>query len=136
MSATNQALIGRYPGASLLAAFGPNGSQADILQIGGGPNNSPEFTIYVSVDYTGAVHFNSSGLTPTNGKGGNGLYTTQGTLVGRFPLAGINLFPSSVAQVFAEAFPNNPSNLDIIQIVNQGGNISYWLDSTGVAHGS
>lgn len=41
----------------------------------------------------------------------------------------------SVAQVFTDAFAN-PSSQDILQVINAGGNIHYYLDHLGVAHGS
>lgn len=59
--------------------------------------------------------------------------TGDRTRIGRFQT---NLTAgSTLAQLFANVF-DNPANLDIIQVVNEGGNVSYWLDSTGVAHGS
>jgi hypothetical protein len=60
---------------------------------------------------------------------------TNGIRVGRF---GSNFGPAdtyTTAQLFADAF-NNPSRLDILQIINTGGNIHYYLDYTGTAHGS
>lgn len=59
--------------------------------------------------------------------------TQERTRVGRFQTtlaAG-----STIAQYFANAFANS-SNLDILQVVNVGGTVSYWLDYLGVAHGS
>jgi hypothetical protein len=58
---------------------------------------------------------------------------TNGHRVGKFLT---RLAPgATIAQLFADAFAN-PFQLDILQVVNQGGNISYWLDFQGVAHGS
>jgi hypothetical protein len=42
---------------------------------------------------------------------------------------------ATIAQLFADAF-TNPSLLDIVHIVNLGGNVSYVLDHNGVASGS
>jgi hypothetical protein len=42
---------------------------------------------------------------------------------------------ATIAQIFADAF-TNPSLLDIVHIVNLGGNISYVLNYQGVASGS
>ena len=42
---------------------------------------------------------------------------------------------ATLAAIFADAF-TNPSNLDIIQIFNEGGNISYYLSYQGIATGS
>jgi hypothetical protein len=55
------------------------------------------------------------------------------TRVGRYQttLAG----GSTIAQYFANAF-TNPSNLDILQVINVGGTASYYLNYLGVATGS
>lgn len=42
---------------------------------------------------------------------------------------------ATIAQLFTEAFAN-PSLLDIVHVVNLGGNVSYILDHLGVASGS
>lgn len=41
----------------------------------------------------------------------------------------------TVAQLFANAFVNHEQS-DILQVINAGGNIHYYLDYTGTAHGS
>lgn len=130
MAATTYSLQRRYNGQSLLLAFPDNESFADILQI---ENQGGQ--IIVSVSYNGVVNFNAAGLTSTTGQGGAGLYTLNRQLDRKYrTVPGTTI--TTVAQAFAAAFPLNPQNLDIIQVINAGGNISYWLDSTGVAHGS
>lgn len=59
--------------------------------------------------------------------------TQERTRVGRFwsTLA----LGDTLAHYFANAF-NNPSNQDILQVVNLGGNVSYYLNYQGVATGS
>lgn len=42
---------------------------------------------------------------------------------------------ASLAQLFANTF-KNPSLQDILQVINEGGNIHYYVDYLGVAHGS
>jgi hypothetical protein len=41
-----------------------------------------------------------------------------------------------LAALSADTWTNNPAQEDIIQVINLGGNISYWLDYVLVAHGS
>lgn len=60
---------------------------------------------------------------------------TRGHRLDRFAS---NFGPSdtfTTAQLFADALAN-PSQLDIFQAVNAGGNVHYYLDYLGVAHGS
>lgn len=86
--------------------------------------NGTTFTI--AFTGTQAAETHAASATMTSG-------ATKGTRVGRFQTflaAG-----STLAQLFANAF-SNPSNQDILQVMNQGGNISYYLDYQGVAHGS
>jgi hypothetical protein len=126
-NATLYAVIGRFFGASLQAAFaqlsGGNSPQnLDILQIvdeGG--------SILLNVDFTGAVH--NPAVNPTTAAGGIG-QTRYGQYYTRLTTG------ASTANLFADAFSQNVSQLDILQIQNIGGNISYWLDFLGVAHGS
>jgi hypothetical protein len=123
MAATVTALQARVQGSSLVNSFsGAAGSGLDILQIsdlgdltGGIP------TVRINVDSTGAVHNPAS--SPTNG-----------TRLGVFQSSAAH--GSTTSQFFSGAWPNNPQSLDIVQVANLGGNISYWLDSTGTAHGS
>ena len=127
MAATLTAVIGRYFGSSLVNAFAYAGTQGvappnlDLIQIvnpGVGLTATPICDI--NVDYTGAVH--NPAVNPTNG-------TRIGVFFSTVASGG------STAQFFANAFAN-PSQLDIIQAANDGGNISYWLDYLGVAHGA
>lgn len=129
MPATTQAVLARVFGSSLQVAFaqpGGNGmgigpQNLDILQIlipGQETEGTP--TIAVNVDYTGAVHNPAS--SPTNGT--------------RLGVYQSNLTSSATtAQHFAAAF-SNPSLQDILQVANDGGNISYYLNYQGVATGS
>lgn len=130
MSATTYSLMRRYEGQSLLLAFPDNESLADILQI---ENQGGQ--VIVSVSYNGTVNFNASGLTSTTGQGGAGLYTLNRQLDRKYrTVPGTTI--TTVAQAFAAAFPLNPQNQDIIQVINIGGAISYWVDVQGMAHGS
>ena len=128
MPATLTALISRTFGSSLLTAFqecgtaGVGPQNLDLIQIlnqGAGTTNTP--TVDVNVDHTGAVH--NPAVSPTNGTR-LGVYFAANTAAG-----------ATTAQFFAAAFAN-PSNQDIIQNQNEGGNITYFLSSTGVATGS
>jgi len=126
MAATTQALIGQYEGSSTVAtAFPqvtPNGvgnQNLDLIQI-----VSPSGSVLVNVDYEGTVHKAASGQT--TGAADN---TRIGVFYTRLTSS------SSLAAIFADAF-SNPSQLDIIQVINPGGNVHYWLDYLGVAHGS
>ncbi len=109
-------------GLSVQYAFSSNEAQNnDLLQIigpGGETTGSP--AVVLNVDYQGKVH--NPAVNPTNGASLGVFFTT--------------LASASTAAFFATAFAN-PSLLDIIQVVNQaGGNITYWLDYLGVAHGA
>lgn len=60
---------------------------------------------------------------------------TSGVRIGRFAS---NFSPTSTyttAQLFADAFAN-PSQLDIFQAINAGGNVHYYLNYQGVSTGS
>lgn len=94
----------------------------DLLQI---VDNNGQ-SILLNVDYLGVVHSPASGATTSAGGIGQ---TRLGQFISRLSSS------ATVAQLFADAF-SNPSLLDIIQIVVQGGSVSYWLDALGVAHGS
>jgi hypothetical protein len=74
----------------------------------------------VNVDYLGNVHYPA--LNQTNG-------SRVGVFFTRLPIT------ATLAQIFADAF-SNPSQLDILQVTNVGGNISYNLNYLGVASGS
>ena len=118
MAATAEAVLQQTAGASVAAAYGNVGGPAqnlDILQIidqGG--------KVVLNVDYLGAVHNPASGAT-------------NGTRLGQF--ATTLASGDTTAHYFANAF-SNPSLQDILQIINVGGNVSYYLDYQGVAHGS
>lgn len=122
MSATLYAYLVRQPGATVLAAFPqvtPNGvgnQNLDLIQIIGQGGN-----ILLNVDHAGAVHNPSS--SPTNG-------TCIGQYYSRLTSS------ATTAQLFADVFSDNQSQEDIIQVINEGGNISYYLNYQGVATGS
>ena len=92
------------------------GQNLDLLQIV--DNNGGK--VLLNVDYTGTVHNPASNFT-------------NGTRIGQF-LTHLSS-TATTAQLFADAF-SNPSKLDILQVINSGGNIHYYLDYLGVAHGS
>lgn len=60
-------------------------------------------------------------------------YVPGGQRVGRF-LTRLGT-TATLAQWFADAF-SNPSQLDILQVINPGGNVHYYLNYQGVATGS
>lgn len=140
MAATNGALLAQYQSYAtsapfLASAFTDNQSNADLLQIVNGQGQT-----ILAVQNNGTVNFNSAGLTPVAGASANGSYTVTAVGAGR---AQIGVFrtrqtesPSSAAAAIASAFPTNPNSQDIIQVVQEGGSVGYWLDSSGVAHGS
>lgn len=135
MAATNGALIQQYQSYATVApfvasAFTDNQSSADILQI-----VSPGGDVIAAVDYTGTVQFNASGLTPSLGAGGTGLYTVNRVLNNRYRTRPTDTI-TTVAQAFASAFPLNPQNQDILQVVAQGANVGWYVDYLGAAHGS
>jgi hypothetical protein len=119
-------------GQSLQTAYAQinpgNPQNLDIIQITvpgePGVSNSPTPICILNVDFAGVVH--SPAVSPTNG-----------TRAGVF--SAIDLTPNAtVAQLFASAWRWNSTNskADILQVVNIGGNISYWLDYLGVSHGA
>jgi hypothetical protein len=79
--------------------------------------------VLVNVDYQGTVGKNP--VSPTNGVRVRQVRTLLAAT-------------ATTAQIFADAFyPNaNQDQSDILQVVNPGGNIHYYLDYTGTAHGS
>jgi hypothetical protein len=118
LPATPTAIYQQNGAASVAAAFPQVNGYAqnlDLLQIIGEGES-----ILLNVDYTGSVHNPASSAT-------------NGTRIGQF----YSRLTSSAttAQLFADAF-TNPSQQDIIQVRNEGGNISYWLSYLGVANGS
>lgn len=113
------------------SAFTDNTTNADLLQI----INDDGGAVIAAVDFQGNVQFNASGLTASFGAGGAGKYTVNRHLIGQFRTNPGSL-TSTVAQAFAAAFPLNPQSWDIFQVIAPGGNIGYYVDSSGVAHGS
>jgi hypothetical protein len=126
MPATAEAMLLRVQGAALVAAFAQinpsNPQNLDLLQIvvPGDNANVESPTVVINVDYTGAVH--NPAVSPTNG-----------TRIGVFQSPLIS--GGTTAQYFASAF-TNPQLQDILQVINIGGNISYYLSYAGVATGS
>ena len=123
MAATLYAVLDRLAGASLKAALPNDGGplqNLDVLQIISEGGN-----ILLNVDFNGTV--NKPATSNQNAPGDN---TRLGQFYTRLSSS------ASVAQLFADAFSQNVSQLDIIQVINVGGNISYWLDFQGVAHGA
>jgi hypothetical protein len=130
MAATLYAMLARVFASSLQNAFAQPGGQGqgigpqnlDLLQIvvPGEIAYDGSVTVAVNVDYTGAVHNPAS--SPTNG-----------TRLGVF--ASNLASTATTAQHFAAAF-SNPSQYDILQVINAGGNVSYYLSYAGVATGS
>ena len=111
-------------------AFLDNISNADLLQI---ENEGGQ--IVAAVDYTGTVQFNAAGLTQSLGTGGTGLYTLNRQVIGKYRTVPGSA-TATVAQALAAAFSLKPQSWDIIQIIASGGNIGWYVDSLGVAHGS
>lgn len=102
----------------------PNGvgnQNLDLLQIIGTGGS-----ILLNVDSTGTVH--NPAVSATTAAGGVGA-----TRIGQFQSRLSS--SASTAQLFADAF-SNPSQLDIVQVINQGGNMHYNLNYLGVAAGS
>jgi hypothetical protein len=93
----------------------------DLLQIVGQGGS-----ILLNVDYQGTVHKPASAATTTAG----GIGATR---IGQFFTRLTS--SASTAQLFADAF-SNPQQIDIIQVINEGGNIHYNLNYLGVAAGS
>ena len=135
MAATQYSLYETYQSYAtsapfIASAFTDNQSQADLLQI---ENEGGQ--VVVAVDYLGNVWFNASGLTASSGTGGNGLYTLNRQVIRKFRTVPGSIV-NTVAQAFAAAFPLNPQSLDYIHIIQEGGNVGYYIDVNGVAHGS
>lgn len=114
----------RLQGQSLAQALpqvGNVNSNIDILQITDDNGNN----VLLNVDFAGVVHNPAVNPTATPAFDNTRLGQYQSSLsVG-----------ATTAQLFASAF-SNLAQQDIIQVINNGGNVSYWLDFLGVAHGS
>jgi hypothetical protein len=118
-------------GSSLQNAFlqiNPSNPQnLDILQITvPGSNSIDAVSVALNVDFAGVVH--NPAVSPTKG-------TRAGTFHAIDQTSG-----ASTAALFASVWKWNATSgakADILQVVSpNGGNISYWLDFLGVAHGS
>jgi hypothetical protein len=120
---TQNCLISRNLGSSVLTAWpqptgqGVGSPKLDLIQIV--DNNGA--TVLLNVDFAGAVHYPA--VNPTNG-------TRVGQFVTR--LDGT----ATLDALSDDTWTNNPDFEDIIQVINIGGNISYWLDYLLFAHGS
>lgn len=140
MAATQYAKLGTYQSYAASTpvvgqAFLGNESGADLLQIfneGG--------KCVLAVQQNGTVNFNASGLTATFGSSASSSYTASPSGAGRSLLGTFFAVPGyptdTAAHAIAAAFTTNPEAWDIIQVIQQGGNVGYWLDVNGVAHGS
>lgn len=96
------------------------------------PGNNGEFIITAS-DNSSITVTTSSQVNETHAA--TALPYTVGTRIGRFA-SNFGIADSfTLAALVADTFAN-PSQLDIFQAVNAGGNIHYYLDFQGVAHGS
>jgi hypothetical protein len=127
--ATTTAVLARVLGSSLQNAFQEAGTQGvgfqhlDLIQIldaGDNTNTNPP-SVEINVDFAGVVH--NPAVNPTNG-----------TRLGAFLALNVP-DGSSTAVFFASAFAN-PAQLDILQSINQSGNVTYNLNYLGVATGS
>lgn len=122
MAATAQAYLERIPGSSLVNAYpqvSPNavGNQnLDLIQFVDQGDN-----IVLNVTSAGVVH--NPAVNATNGTRLGQFYTRLAST-------------ATTAQFFADVFEPNTNNSDILQVVNIGGNISYYLNYLGVATGS
>jgi hypothetical protein len=124
-AATLNAVQQAQPGASVLTAWPQPTTQGiastfDLIHIA----NYGLETLVV-VNYQGTV-LRNTGTTPPA--------SSAGYLVGKFLTRLTSA--ATTAQIFADVWSQNNTNDDILQVVNVGGNISYWLDFLGVAHGS
>jgi hypothetical protein len=120
-------LISQNLGASVLTAWpqvttqGVGGMFLDLVQIAR-QGDDGDSVIVLNVDFGGIVHYPA--LNPTNG-----------FRIGQYFTRTLGFPNTTLPVLMADAF-TNPSLLDIIQVINLGGNISYWWDYLGVAHGS
>lgn len=99
-----------------------------------GANNVSNATVVASTGST-LVVVTTTQVNETHA-GTATLGTLSGTNSTRVGVFNTNLPPSStLAQLFADAF-SNPQQDDILQVINAGGNVSYFLNYQGVATGS
>lgn len=112
--ATSGAVYGQYNGSggggisSFLSTTFGNTSQQDLLQI-----VDPFGKVVFNIDYQGNANDNPANPTPA-------------AVIGQFQAHS----GSTRAQYIASAF-DNPTNLDIIQVVGEGGGVIYWVDFLG-----
>lgn len=106
------------------------GRKADITGFANGSNNgSFLITSSTSTSFT-VVTVGQVNET----KAANAIIYTKGTRVGRFA-TNVSSLTASLATIFGDTFAN-PSQLDILQVINSGGFIHYNLNYLGVAAGS
>jgi|SRR5208282_3402900 len=122
---TATAVLQQQPGSSVLNAW------PQLTGQGVGPQNLDLIHIQ-SIGGEKLVVVTNAGVVLRN-TGNVGATATEGTRIGKY-LTRLGT-SATTAQIFADAF-ENLAQLDIIQVINLGGNISYWLDYQGVAHGS
>lgn len=135
MAATQYCLYNRYNSYAtaapyLASAFMDNGANADLMQIVSASGR----LILAVVNYLGNVYFSATGL-PDGAGGTANVHTGDRQVIGRFQCRPTDTI-ATVAQAFTSAFPFNPQNLDIIQVISPGGTIGYYVNSSGVATGS
>jgi hypothetical protein len=113
-TASEFALQDRIQAASLAALYNP--LDLDLIHIATIGNDT-----VVKVSYTGVVTL----LPATH---------SQGNLFGRF-LAPTTDLTKTIAQYFALAWPTNPQQSDILQLISPtGGSIVWHLDYLGVSY--
>ena len=116
-------LISQNLGSSVLTAWpqitteGTIQQFLDLVQIVDEGGN-----VVLNVNFAGLVNYPA--VLPTNG-----------TRIGQF-YTRTSGFPTTTLPILMADTFTNPSLLDIIQVINLGGNISYFWDYLGVAHGS
>jgi Ice-binding-like len=124
---TNNCLISRNLGSSVLTAWpqptsqGVGAPKLDIIQIVNQGEGGKGLNVVLNVDFAGVVHYPA--VNPTDG-----------TRLGQY-FTRLNSSATLAALSF-DTWTNNPAQEDIIQVINIGGNISYWLDYVLVAHGA
>jgi hypothetical protein len=111
-SQSGTTVAGAWPQVSPNGIANQNLDLLQIVDLGG--------LCVLNVDYQGTVH--NPAVSATNG-------TRVGVFQTRLASG------QSTASYFADAF-TNPSQLDILQVINAGGNIHYNLNYLGVAAGS
>jgi hypothetical protein len=118
---------GTFPGGASNALAGLTATIAGFSTSG----NNGAFTIVSSTASTIVVTTTTQANETHAGTAAIALTGTKGTRVGRFQT--YLTTTATLAALFAAAFSNS-QNLDILQVVNEGGNVVYYLDYLGVAH--